>query len=464
MLARYFLNASRPVRPLAVALAVVLVALITPLPYRAAAASPAFPSGFAGTRIVAISDGDFVAQTYATGRLAPQDKGYRDLLTVVSMVEGEVRVGQLTVSNSVTAAPEVLALSPDGRTAFVVERLGERPEGAQTVGDLPAGHRLFAIDLDEPDHPRMAATAEIAAFPEAVAIHPQGEWLAVVSNTPEASVLQLVRYGERGFGDVFAFDLARLGVHGTTAGPRGGLTATNVQWHPSGRFLAVNLDTLNQVAFFAVSETAGRPALHPWGPIVEVGRDPFVGRFTPDGRYYLTSDWGRDFSARDLAGRVPDKPSFLSVIRLADPDAAGPANHVRTDSVATDVAAEGLAVHPNGTLVATVNMRGTAFPPDSDRFQRHASVTLLRLDPSTGRLTKLADYPLDGVLPEGATFDTAGRHLLVTVFQGHADAQPQAGAGLAVFRVKDADRPALVPAGRIAMPHGVHHVAVAGQH
>lgn len=404
-----------------------------------------------------------MAQTYATGRLAPQDAGYRDLLTVMSLVGSQVRVGQLPVSNSVTAAPEVLALSPNGRTAFVVERLGERPAGAQTVQDLPPGHRLFAIDLDAPERPRLAATAEIATFPESVAVHPQGEWIAVVSNTPAASVVQLVRYGESGFDQVFAFDLAQLVGGSNSAGPRSGLTATNVQWHPSGRLLAVNLNTQNQVAFFSVSENAGRPALRQWGPVVEVGRDPFVGRFTPDGRYYLTSDWGRDFSAQDLAGRVPDRPSFLSVIRLADPEAPGPAKHVQIHSVATDVAAEGLTVSPTGTLVATVNMRGTAFPRDSDRFQRHATVTLLRLEASSGRLTKLADYPLDGVLPEGATFDAAGRHLLVTVFQGHDDAEADAGAGLAVFRVIDGERPALEPIGRIALPHGVHHVAVSAR-
>src|SRR3546814_9629142 len=84
------------------------------------------------------------------------------------------------------------------------------------------------------------------------------------------------------------------------------VTATNVQWHPSGRYLAVNLNTLNQVAFFQVDEAAdGKLALRAWGEPVAVGADPFVGRFTPDGRYYLTADWGRDFSATTLDGRVP---------------------------------------------------------------------------------------------------------------------------------------------------------------
>jgi hypothetical protein len=73
------------------------------------------------------------------------------------------------------------------------------------------------------------------------------------------------------------------GISGEAAGPRGGVTASNVHWHPSGRYLAVSLHTQNRVAFFERMEDAGVPELCPWGAPVAVGGDPFVGRFTPDG-------------------------------------------------------------------------------------------------------------------------------------------------------------------------------------
>lgn len=31
-----------------------------------------------------------------------------------------------------------------------------------------------------------------------------------------------------------------------------------------------------------------------------------MGRFAPDGRHYVSSDWGRDFGATSLAGRVTE--------------------------------------------------------------------------------------------------------------------------------------------------------------
>lgn len=74
----------------------------------------------------------------------------------------------------------------------------------------------------------------------------------------------------------------------------------------------------------------------------------------------------------------------------------------------TNLAAEGLTKSPDGTLVATGNMRGTAFPLESPRFQSERMVTLLTFNSETGSITKLADYPFSGVLPEGGTLNLKG--------------------------------------------------------
>ncbi|MCX8279745.1 hypothetical protein OSJ77_06070 [Phyllobacterium sp. 0TCS1.6C] len=422
--------------------------------------SVALPPVPAGT-IAAISDGDFVAQSYANGVLAPREAEYRDVLSILSVADGKLQRAELPVSNSVTAAPEVLALTPDGRTAFVTERLAERTEDTRLVKDLRPGNRVFAIDLSDKTAPRQADTQKIADFPEALAIDPSGRRIAVVSNTREASLVQLISYSGGRFGAVETFDLAELGIKGTAGTPRGGVTATNVQWHPSGRFLAININTQNRIAFLAVDEADGRHVLKPWGNIVDVGADPFVGRFTPDGRFYITSDWGRDFSATDLDGRIPDRRSGMTVIRFAETAAAGEARHEKVENAESDIAAEGIAISPDGRLVATVNMRTTAFPPSSSRFTREATVSLLSLDPDTGGLAKIGDYPFEGVLPEGATFDLTGDKLLVTVFQDHEGQKEGIGAGIEVFEVVKGETPSLLRRGRIPMPHGLHHVAIA---
>ncbi|RJT40366.1 hypothetical protein D3227_10345 [Mesorhizobium waimense] len=438
------------------------------LPSIAAAQSLDLAGRISASRIAVISDGDFVAQSYATGRLSPREAGFRDTLTVLSMANGKMVTGALPISNSVTAAPEILEITEDGQTAFVTERLGERPEEGDTVRDLPPGRRLFAVDLSDAAAPRLADMAEIAAFPEGLSVSPDGRRVAVVSNTPEASFVQIIGYAEGRFGPVARFDLADLGVSGSASAPRGGVTATNVHWHPSGRFIAVNVNSQNRVVFFEVSDENGAPSLRSWGNGVEVGADPFVGRFTPDGRHYLTSNWGRNFTAASLEGRIPKTPSTVSVVRLSDPEVSAEATrHELVARTETDLSAEGIAISPDGRLVATVNMRGTAFPPGSARFQRHATVSLLSFDPATGGIAKIADCAFEGSLPEGGSFDRTGDHFLATVFQGHDGTGPETGAGLEVFRVVKGDaargdRPSLERIGRIPLPHGAHHVDLAG--
>lgn len=180
-----------------------------------AQAAPEILRRISASRIAVISDGDFLARTYGTAELAPRNAGYRDLLTIMSPVGEKIVTGSIPVSNSVTSAPEILALSEDGQTAFVTERLGERPKGGNRISDLPPGRRLFAVDLSDDAALRLSDTVEIEAFPEALSLSPDGESVAVVSNTPEASFVQIVAYRDGRFSRLARFDLADLGVRGS---------------------------------------------------------------------------------------------------------------------------------------------------------------------------------------------------------------------------------------------------------
>lgn len=440
--------ATDPVRlPLTLATVVAVVAGCASATDESAAAAPK-PTI---ERMLVVSDGDYLASTYADNRLTPQDAGSRDLLSTVTLRDGEVATGQVEVSNSVTAPPEVLALSPDGTTAFVTERTGTRPPGATTTAELPTGTRLFAVDVRDFANPAVTETLTVAAAPEALAISPDGTTVAVVSNTPEASVLQLIPWSAAGFGEPASFDLADLGVTGDAPGPRGGVLATNVQWHPDGQVLAVNITTQNRVAFLDLAPGGG---LTPRGTPVDVGVDPFVGRFTPDGRHYLTSNWGRDFTASTIEDRLPDTPSDITVIEVG---AGGSAPRV-IQSIETDRSAEGLAVSPDGMWVATVNMRGTALPSDSAKYDEGATVTLLRRDTDTGMLTKIDDFPFDAVLPEGGAFDPSGRYFVATSYEARAGSD--VGSGLQIFEVGSAESPGLTAVQRIPLPQGAHHVVI----
>ncbi len=364
------------------------------------------------------------------------------------------------MSNSVTGPPEVFVLSPDGRFAYVAERLGARGPASVETRDLAPGTQLTAIDLSDPAGPRVASTVTAGPMLESVRVSPDGRHLVLTANSPGQALVQIVAVSGGQLGAVQSFALADLGISATPGQPRGGINATYAEWHPSGRALAVNLNTRGQIAFFQVSGGAdGRKMLQAWGAPVAVGPDPFTGRFTPDGGHYVSANWGRDFAAKDLAGRLPAHSSGLSLVKLApfgEPGAA--ARHNVVAGVASDRSSEGLAISPDGRHIATVNMRETALASDHPRYTKQASISYFNFDPTRSTLTKVGDYLFEGVLPEGGAFDASGKHFLATVFE-YAGSE-NAGGGVEVWRVGEAGRPGLTYLGRIPVPHGAHHVEI----
>ncbi|MBD2071064.1 beta-propeller fold lactonase family protein [Leptolyngbya sp. FACHB-671] len=411
-----------------------------------------------GQFLAVISDGDFFASTYVDGRIPGADSRYRDALTLIPLPFDGERVS-VEVSNSVNGPPETLALSPDGRTAYVVEYMGQRPVGATTRSDLLAGRFLSQVDLTDPRQPRVLSRIEVGHFPEAIDVHPEGKWVAIATDSSESEVLQLVPVQDSSLGEPMNISLESLGIPAA----EGPLNASYVEWHPSGEYLVVNLYRQNRIVFLRFTQdSTGEANLSLWGNPVAVDVDPYSGRLTPDGKHFITANWKRDFTADSLEGRLPSEPSTVSVIRL-DVDDSASENHTAYHQVITTVASaqssEGIAISPDGTLVATANMRDTALPTDSPRFTRDATVSLFAFDAVSGQLAKAADFAFEGVLPEGLTFDATGEHLIVATFEYLNSEEP--GGGLEVWRISQEPAPNLEYVGRINVPHGSHQVVVA---
>jgi hypothetical protein len=409
-----------------------------------------------GKHLVVISDGDFFASSYVDGRIPPIDPRYQDALTIIPLPLGSETVS-LNVSNSVNAPPEVLALAPDGNTAFVIEYLEQRNSETKTREDLPPGRWLTMVDLTNPRQPKIGDRLEIAQFPEAIDVHPSGKWLTITTDSGQSEVLQLIPVNDSTLGKPINISLENLGIPVA----EGELNASYVEWHPNGRYLALNLYRQNRIVFleFTQDETSGEISLKPWGKPVTVDADPFIGRFTADGKYYLTANWKRNFEAGSLEERLPNQTSTVSVIRLGDPSREHNRSHQLISTAASDRSSEGIAISPDGKLVATANMKETALPTSSPRFTREATVSLFSLDANSGKLTKAGDYPFAGVLPEGISFDATGEHLIVATFEYLDSTEPT--GGLDVWRVNPEPNLGLQYAGRINVPHGSHQVIVA---
>ncbi len=382
--------------------------------------------GFAGPGFLVASDADQTATAYATGVLE-RVEGIEDALSVVSFPEGatEPEVAELNVSNSVLGWPSIVEASPDGDTAYVVEPRGTPPPDVESYDDifveLPAGSLMSVVDISDPSEPKILQEVQLATNPSAVSVSPDGDSVAV-------------GFGglENNYASEDDFDsLALLPVEGSRVGEPTYFDVDNaegqiadileVEWHPSGNFLALTISDA-EVAFFEVSQNAAEPQIEPFGERFTEGTSFTEGTFTPDGNHFIVEDvaWGEG-----ATGYLFNRRGTLTSIRF---DEAG-GNHEIVSTATVGVSPEGFAMSPDGTLIATVNMRRTYLTDTLPVYpaRSRSSISLVEFDNTSGELTTTDEYFYEGLLPEDAVFDAEGESLAVTIYN-YAGEFPEEGA------------------------------------
>lgn len=394
--------------------------------------SPPQPGDVTGRFVAVVCDADMSATAFADGLLSRPSPTDRDQLTVVSLpiadpgrgsgARGSTPVAQVEVSNSVMGPPKALAVNREGTLAFICETRGPAGPNATKVSDLPAGRFLYRVDVANPLAPRLLEPVDVGHTPVTVDVSPDGSLLAVCTSTPGAQVIIYpLSGGGAELGEKNTFKL--VGVEDAVA--------SSVTWHPSGRYIAVTFPSKNLVAFYEVGRSADGVALARWGAPVQVGPHPFLGVFTPDGSRFIVTElhWGPHVEGY-LVGAPEGSLSVIELSKvLADTvptDAAsapaegaaseGVVRHTIADSAKVGISPEGIALSPCGKWIVTANLQRSMLAESDPRFTRGGSLSLLSLDPATGKLSAHGETQLMG-MPEGITFDAKGRNVLVTLFR-----------------------------------------------
>lgn len=361
---------------------------------------------FKAKQLLVLSDADMLASAYVTGDAGPKTSMLQDALTILPVVNQRTpRQGStLPVSNSVKAWPNNLAISPDGRFAFVTELYGPAPAGQTAIGATPDGQKLTMVELS--DNPVIRQQLRLGIRVGAIDIRPQGDLIAVASGET-GKELGFIPFQNGQMGQPRYVRLS------STNAPNPKLS--HVIWHPSGDYFAVTLSDEQQVRFFRYQSNG---QVEPWGTAVSTGKLPGVGYFTPDGNYYIVTNlfWGEDV-AGSFGG---SQQGMLTVIQFASQtQPEGQPRHAIVSTAATGGSPENFAISPDGRWVVSLDMEQSYFPPDSPFYTPYSALTLYQLNPTTGRL-RLADRArFDGILPEGITFDAASNYVAVAVFDHH---------------------------------------------
>lgn len=420
-------------------------------------AAPAFGQeipGFQGRYIAAISDGDMRAYAYIDGQLgAPRGP---DALSIVSLpLSDSAEVAAIEVSNTVINPVFSIAVAPDGNTIFVAETHTQQEEGDVTMADLQGGTTLRAIDVSDPAAPRIVDEVEVGDQPQGASVSADGRTIVLATKTL-GSPLSFVSWTGEGFGEVRQFGMGEISPMSELLD--GGLLPHHAEWHPSEDIVAVTLNFRGQTRFFRVArdETGDVSAVTPWGNPVQTGKWPMSGKFSRDGRFFVTNDlqWGAD--VRGFYVNAP--PSQLTSIELAPLDADAP-RHFVVGGAPVPQHAESLAFSNAGDMIATLNI-GQTWLEEGEPGQSQSSLSLIRFDPGTGHLRHLGDWSFEGVLPEGIAFDASDSYVVAGVFE-YEGPEPMA-SGLEIWRVaRDGAEPALEDTGyRIPTGPGAHSLLV----
>jgi DNA-binding beta-propeller fold protein YncE len=381
----------------------------------------AAPMTFQGRYLVSISDADMVASAYVDGLLGPREG--EDALSVIPLGGRHVRdlrAYETEATNSVAGPPVAVAVTPDGRYAIVVETFRQRPDGDwqnQRFSDLQQGDRISVFDLSNPTRPTRVQDVGFGERPTSVSINRDGSLIAVTFHPNGAGTETPLA--------IIPFQAGRLGqpTYPQVPNVASGDELIHAEWHPTQNLLALVNTTAAELSFARLTDQG---TLESWGNVVEVEKAPFMARFTPDGRHVITNGlyWGAD-----VEGRWNEAPrgSLLSIRLEAGTQADGSPRHALVSRSMTGVSPEGLAISPNGRFVVTTNLERSFLPYDDDRITWFSSLSLITLDPQTGQLNHVADYPYDGILPEAATFDASSQYIAVANYD-HFDDRIQGGS------------------------------------
>ncbi|MEO1762463.1 MAG: hypothetical protein AAFR83_10905, partial [Cyanobacteria bacterium J06629_18] len=242
---------------------------------------------FNGRALLIASDADMVATAYADAKL-DRVAGIEDTLTAIDLPLNQKRpqVNTLQVSNSVMSWPQIIATSPNGTKAYIVEVRSRPADGIQefeSIDEMPEGRKLTVVDISNPTKPQMIESVNVGSNPEHISISPDGRFLAVNIKDKERELLIIQLQADGKLGKRFYFSIPS--------------TNQTVAWHPSGNFLAINQNR-SQVRFYQVETDANNEVtVKPYTEAIEVGNHLSHGRFSGDGRFFLVTDlkwstWG----------------------------------------------------------------------------------------------------------------------------------------------------------------------------
>jgi DNA-binding beta-propeller fold protein YncE len=415
------------------------------------------PIAFSGDKLLIASDADMVATAYADAKL-DRVAGIEDTLTVIDLPldYNNPQIASVRVSNSVMSWPQIMATSPNGKLAYIVEVRSRPEDGVQeldTIDDMPEGKYLTVVDLTNPSQPEILESVAVGINPEHISISPDGQLLAVNLQEKGRELLIVKLQSDGRLGKRFYFPISSEGTR---------MDNQTAIWHPSGKYLAMTQDQNRRIGFYQVIAADNEDIqVIPYGEPLEVGNHLTHPRFTSDGRFLIVCDLKWSTKSLRQLNFLMNPPGEAIAIKF-EPESNQPPTI--TSRAEVGLSPEGFALSPDNSLIATVNMRRTYLPNylPAWRGKPYSSLSLVKFNSRSGQLTKVDEYGFEGLLPEQVTFDAEGNSLAVVIFN-YRQPSPKTGA-VEFWNVIPGDKPRLERTGyKIDVVRGAHDITLIQQ-
>lgn len=400
------------------------------------------PINFNAKGLVVISDADLSASALVDGKLLRDNTAKDQLTTIKFPIErGSKGMGTALVSNSVLGYSKTLAVPSTGGLAYVLENRLRPDDGVadfkDAAAEFPVGEKLYVVDIANMAGPKAKFGFPVGKKPTSIDIN-KNELIISTNDTGK----ELVFIEAAPDGKPARFLNLPAGLDSTSK-------IIDLSWHPSGDFIAFTLDNSNEVGLYKVIREAGKlKNVEMVGKPIKVGTDPTFGKFSADGKHYFVLD--SKGAQRKAAGE--------GEIYVVDFSMDGSTEAKIAGQVTVGLNSCSFAVSPDGTLLVAVNAGKSGSPWTEASAGMGSSLTLFKVG-TTGALTKVADYPFDGINPESVVFDKDGSNLAVSVYE-YLEYGNGTG-GVEFWTVTKGDTPSLKKqSAKISVGRGAHTLRI----
>lgn len=355
------------------------------------------PIHFNAKGIVVLSDADLSASTLIDGKFI-EDKIAKDQLTTIKfpLQRGVESLGRVSIPNSVLGLARSIAISNNGKFAYALESFtthnSERKQGAEEVA---TEERIYVIDIENAAQPMVKYAFAVGT--KATALNINNNDMVLVTNA-KGKELVFMEAGADGK-PVYYQEL--------TIGLEDNAIITNAMWHPSGDYIALSLSNSNELALYKLIRDGGKiKNMEAVGKPIKLTGTPGFGKFSKDGKKFFVLD------GKGSKG----KTTGMSEVNVVDFSLDGTKEHRISNKISTGENTGSFALSPDGKLLVTVNAGKSVTAWTAGGVATGSSLTLFRVGGDVG-LTKVMDYPFEGIYPQSVVFDKDGANIAVSVFE-----------------------------------------------